>query len=39
MQSEIANLDFMPTRFYYLIDEEKEVVWVRAVVYGREIRS
>ena len=58
LQSEIAKLDFMPTRYplteeepwhtkgihkmpfknflvYYLIDEEKEVVWVTAVVYGR----
>ena len=58
LQSEIAKLDFMPTRYpiteeepwhkkgirkmsfknflvYYLIDEEKDAVWVTAVVYGR----
>ena len=58
LQSEIAKLDFMPTRYplteeepwhkkgirkmpfknflvYYLIDEEKDAVWVTALVYGR----
>ncbi len=58
LQSEIAKLDFMPTRYplteeepwhkkgirkkpfknflvYYLTDEEKDAVWVTALVYGR----
>ncbi len=58
LQSEIAKLDFMPTRYplteeepwhtkgirkmpfknflvYYLIDEDKNSVWVTAVIYGR----
>lgn len=58
LQSEIAKLDFMPSRYplteeeswhrarirkmpfrnflvYYLIDEDKKVVWVTAVIYGQ----
>ena len=58
LQSEIAKLDFMPSRYplteeepwhtkeihkmplknvlvYYLIYEDKKVVWVTAVIYGR----